>query len=121
MQFKYEDVSFFKKNGWGQLRCLPRDAPDKLIATADDPTLKLNNQKNGWKGVCVYHETNDNKWLAHGYLHLHTQGADSNTLLLAYYDNRGQHCDTTNEDISRVLKVAATVLEYPTTKGILIN
>jgi hypothetical protein len=47
VQFKYEDVSFFKKNSWGQLSCLPNDAPDKLIATADGSTLKLNNQMNG--------------------------------------------------------------------------
>jgi hypothetical protein len=33
MKFKYEDVIFFKKNGQGQLRCLPRDASNKLIAT----------------------------------------------------------------------------------------
>jgi hypothetical protein len=53
MQLMYEDVSFFKKNGQGQLRCLPRDAPDELITTADGLTLKLDNQKNRWKGVCV--------------------------------------------------------------------
>jgi hypothetical protein len=57
-QFKYVDVMFFRKNARGQLRCLPQNAPDKLIATADGATLKLDNQKNGWKGVCVYHKTN---------------------------------------------------------------
>jgi hypothetical protein len=30
VQFKYEDVSFFKKNSYGQLRCLQRDAPANL-------------------------------------------------------------------------------------------
>ena len=58
VQFKYEDVSFFKKNAHGNLRCLPRDAADVFIGTADGATLKLDNQKNGWKGVCVYHEAN---------------------------------------------------------------
>ncbi len=33
VQFKYEDVTFFKKNTAGQLRCLPRNAPAHLIAT----------------------------------------------------------------------------------------
>jgi hypothetical protein len=47
VQIKYEDVSYFKKNSRGQLRCLPRDAPDELIATADSSTLKTDNQKNG--------------------------------------------------------------------------
>jgi len=46
-QFKYEDVSFFKKNSCGQLRCLPRDAPSYLIPAANGATLKLDNQKNG--------------------------------------------------------------------------
>jgi hypothetical protein len=55
VQFKYKDVSFFKKKTPGQLRCLPRDAPPYLISTADGATLKLDNQKNGWKGICVYH------------------------------------------------------------------
>jgi hypothetical protein len=60
VQFKYKDVTFFRKNNLGQLQCLPRNAPNKLIATVDGATLKLDNQKNGWKGVCVYHETNGN-------------------------------------------------------------
>ncbi len=59
VQFKYEDVSFFQINICGQLRCLPRNAPDHFIAMADGATLKLDNQKNGWKGVCVYHELSE--------------------------------------------------------------
>ncbi len=47
VQFKYKDILFFKKNSRGQLRCLPRDAPANLIATADGATLKLENHKNG--------------------------------------------------------------------------
>jgi hypothetical protein len=92
VQFKYEDVSFFRKNTRGQLRCLPRNAPDHLIATADGATLKLDNQKNGWKGVCVYHESNGNRWhclvraLARCYLHLCTMGANAKTFLSAYFD-----------------------------------
>jgi hypothetical protein len=58
VQFKYEDVTFFRKNNRGELRCLPRDAPLHLTSSADGAPLKLDNQKNGWKGVCVYHEAN---------------------------------------------------------------
>ncbi len=58
VQFKLEDVTFFRKNDDGKLRCLPRETPEHLIMTADGATLKLDNQKNGWKGVCVYHEAN---------------------------------------------------------------
>jgi hypothetical protein len=63
IQFKYKDVTFFKKNRAGQLRCLPRNAPAHLIATADGTTLKLDNQKNGWKGVCIYQEANGKEYL----------------------------------------------------------
>jgi hypothetical protein len=49
VQFKYKDVTFFKKNNRGELRCLPRDAPAHLISSADGATLKLDNQRNGWK------------------------------------------------------------------------
>ena len=127
VQFKYEDVSFFKKNNRGSLRCLPRDASDALLMTADGATLKLDNQKNGWKGVCVYHEANgDNvhcpvRALARRYLHLRVRGADSKTFLSAYYDDSGKRSDVTNEDVSRAIKSAATVLEYPTAKGIPID
>ncbi len=58
VQFKLEDVSFFKKNKWGTLVCLPKNDPYSLIATADSTTLKVDNQKNGWKGVCVHQEVN---------------------------------------------------------------
>jgi hypothetical protein len=93
VQFKYEDVTFLRKNNLGQLRCLPRDAPDELISTADGATLKLDNQKNGWKGVCVYHETNGHllncpvRALGRRYLHLRKHQADSKTFLSAYFEH----------------------------------
>ncbi len=58
VQFEREDITFFKTNRLGQLRSLPREALDHLIATADGATLKLDSKKNGWKGVCVYQEAN---------------------------------------------------------------
>ena len=63
VQFKLEDVTFFKKNELGQLRCLPRSAPDALVLTTDGATLKIDNQKNGWKGVCIYQESNGDLFL----------------------------------------------------------
>jgi hypothetical protein len=106
VHFKYEDVTFFCKNNLGQLQCLPRDAPDKLISTADEATLKLDNQKNGWKGVCVYHETNGDllncpvRALSRRYPHLHKHQADSKTFLSAYFEEGGKRADVTNEDVS---------------------
>jgi hypothetical protein len=87
----------------------------------------LDNQKNGWKGVCVYHESNGEAWhcpvcaLARRHIHLRENGADTKTFLSAYYDDKGQRGDITNEDVSKALKAAATVLEYPTAKGIPID
>jgi hypothetical protein len=54
VQFKLKDVTFFHWNDMGQLWCLPRDAPLDMLLSAEGACLKLNNQKNGWKGVCVY-------------------------------------------------------------------
>ena len=124
VQFKYEDVTFFCKNVRGQLRCLPRNAPSDLISSADGATLKLNNQKNGWKGVCVYHETNGDtihcpvRALGRRYIHLRQHNATPKTFLSTFYNAKGKQCDITNEDITAGLKQAATVLNYPIAKGI---
>ena len=48
-------------------------------------------------------------------------GADMKTFLSAHYDDKGQRSDITNKDVSKALKVAATVLDYPTAKGILVD
>jgi hypothetical protein len=127
VQFKFEDVSFYKKNSRGNLRYLPRDASDELIMMANGATLKLDNQKNGWKGVFVYHEANGDSMhcpvraIARRFLHLRSRGAAAKTFLSAYYDDMGKRDDVTNEDVSRALKSAATVLDYPTAKGIPID
>ncbi len=52
------DFTFFAKDKQGNLLCLSRNASADLIAEADGATMKLDNQKNGWKGVCVYQEAN---------------------------------------------------------------
>jgi hypothetical protein len=124
VQFKYEDVTFFRKNARGQLRCLPRNAPDELIATADGATLKLDNQKNGWRNVCVYHETNGDamncpvRALGRRYLQLRHHGATAKTFLSTFYNDHNKRCDITNEDVTTALKRAATALDYPLAKGI---
>jgi len=75
----------------------------------------------------MYHESNGKAWhcpvraLARRHIHLRNNGADTNIFLSAYYDDKGQRSDITNEDVSKALKAAATVLEYPTAKGIPIN
>jgi hypothetical protein len=125
-EFKMGDITFFKKDKQGNLRTLPRDAPDDQIASADGATLKLDNQKNGWKGVCVYQKTNGDaihcpvQALGHRYLHLRQHGAAKKTILSAYYYG-GKRFDVTANHISAALKLAASALEYPIQKGISIN
>lgn len=58
VQFRMQDVTFFKHDQQGVLRQLPRTASTQEIMTAHSATLKLDNQKNGWKGVCIHQETN---------------------------------------------------------------
>jgi hypothetical protein len=77
--------------------------------------------------VCVYHKSNSNRWhcpicaLARCYLYLCNMGANPKTYLLAYYNDMEKHSNITNEDVSKALKVTATILDYPTAKGIPID
>ena len=46
------------------MRQLPINAMDEEILSADGATLKLDNQKNGWKVVFIYQEQNgDEKFI----------------------------------------------------------
>ena len=88
--------------------------------------MKLDNQKNGWKGVCVYQQANGDpidcpvRALGRRYLYLRSHGATDRTILSAYY-NGGKRFDVTAEHISTALKLAARALEYPILKGIPID
>jgi hypothetical protein len=92
VQFKFEDITFFKRNTRGDLRCLPRTAPGSLIATADGATLKLDNQKNGWKGVCIFQEANGDPFfcpvraIGRRFLHLRDNKCNNTEFLSTYWD-----------------------------------
>ena len=123
VQFKLEDVTFFHRNKMGQLRCLPRDAPLEMLLSAEGACLKLDNQKNGWKGVCVYQQHNGDplrcpiRALARRVTHIRSNNARPRDYLSSYYIN-GARKNVTAEDISKHLKLAAGLLNYPTRKGI---
>ncbi len=91
VQVKLEDITFFKKEKLGQLRCLPKNAPDHLLLMANSATPKQDNQKKVWKGMCVHQETRGELFtcpiqtLGHRVLHLHQNGADKMTFLSVYY------------------------------------
>ena len=126
VQFKFEDVTFFKRSKTGNLQCLPTSAPPTLIASADRATLKLDTQKNGWKGVCVFHEANGDPYfcpvraLGRRWTHISTHRGSRTTVLSSYWMNNIQR-EVNAEHISRALKVAATMLQYPSKKGIPIQ
>ena len=90
IQFKFEDVTFFKKNVLGHFCCLRCNAEDTLIAIADGARLKLDNQRNGWKGICIYQEANRDPFLCpvwaigRWYLHLRTHCETPKTYLSTY-------------------------------------
>ena len=54
VQFKLEDTILFFQDAKEHFLQLPINALEEETFSADGATLKLDNQKNGWKGVCVY-------------------------------------------------------------------
>ena len=128
VQFRMKDLTFFRRDKWGQLRQLPRNAEAALILSADAATLKLDNQKNGWKGVCVSHHSNGReafdpvRALGRRYVHIreNCKGAED-TLLSAYFDDEGNREDLRDKDVRVALKLAAGVLDYPAARGIPIE
>jgi hypothetical protein len=90
-EFKLGDITFFQTDAQGNLRCLPRDAHADLIESADGAAMKLDNQKNGWKGVCVYQQANGDRVnfpvraLGQQYVHLRLHGATNRIIISAYY------------------------------------
>jgi hypothetical protein len=90
---------------------------------ADGTTLKLDNQKNGWKGVYNYQQHNGNPLrcpvhtLARRVIHMWTHNAKDRDYLSTYFVNR-ECSNVTAEDVIWHLKIAAGLLNYPTRKGI---
>jgi hypothetical protein len=107
-EFKLGDITFFAKDKQGNLCCLPRDAPLEEIKAVDGATMKLDNQKNGWKGVCVYQESKGDPthcpvWaLSQRYLHLCKSGASQKTVISAYFHN-GKWLDVTSDNLWNIL------------------
>ena len=85
--------------------------------------MKLENQKNGWKGVCIHQEATGKAItcpvlaLAKQYIHIRENTNDFSTPLAAYFVDDERYY-LTDKDVSAALKSAATILQYPETKGI---
>ena len=89
-------------------------------------TLKLDNQKNGWKGVCVYQEHNrDEKFipvssLGRRCVSIRRKLSNKKTYLSTYWVG-GIQKYLTAENMSAALKFATTTSNYPSLKGIPID
>ena len=123
-----QDVAFFVKDKRGRVRQLPRNATDRWILDhAVGATLRLTNQKNGWKNVCIHqHATGDDlicpvKALARIYCQIRRHTGDPTCFLSTYWDNAGTKRNVTHRHISTGLKVAAAALNYPIYRGIDIS
>jgi hypothetical protein len=85
--------------------------------------MQLDNQKNGWKSVCIYQEANGEDYLClvralgRQFIHIRLHGGTVKKFLSSYWV-KGARTDIMAEHISRALKSAATELQYLTSKGI---
>ena len=110
-----EDVTFFKKDEQGNLRQLSRKASAADILMAHSATPKLDNQKNGWKGVCIYQEVNGEQLncpirvLGWQIIHIQWHTKDRTAPLSAFYFD-GKWYDITDKDIRASIKVATDFL-----------
>ena len=121
-----EDVTFFKEDKHGRIMCLSRNAAIADILLADGATLKLDNQKNGHKGVCVYQQTTGNPIhcpvhaLGRQYQHLRENIATNNTFICTSWMDE-QAYNVTDNNISKALKQATATLQCLLYRGILIK
>ena len=128
-QFKLADSGFYGRCKRGRIRRIAPTASDDEIMAATGATLKLDNQKNGWKGVCVHHEANGDlvncpvKALARRYVHVrrHVAGKKGWTTFLSAVFEDGIRQDITDKDIRDGLKWAAECLDYPGRLGIPVD
>ena len=118
VNFRVADITFFKKGEDGRLRQLPRNASKEEISAADSATLRLTNQKNGWKGVCINHHVNGDSYycpvkaLTRRFLHIRDHSEDADIGIGAYFNN-GTKYDVNDDDIRQALKFAGKELNYP--------
>ncbi len=76
--------------------------------------------------MCVRQETNGEavycpiRAIGRRVVHLHQQGAAKSSFLSTFYHDRKKF-DVIGEDVSKALKMAATLLDYPEARGIPIK
>ena len=122
-QFRVKDVRFFVNGADGMPRQLPPDAPDSALMSASSVTLRLRNQKNGWKNVCIHQEANGCAYFcgvkaaARRAIHIRRHTSSREAFLSAYWED-GAWGDITDDDMRRHIKAAAKTLRYEEVRGI---
>lgn len=121
VEFRAEHVTFFGKDSKGKLVQLSLGEPDEVIMAAESTTLMLENQKNGWHGVCVNHEHNGDeifsptRAIGRRICHLRKHGGKGwkKLTLSTVFQESGKKRKVTDNDIRVALKTAAAALDYP--------
>ena len=128
VEFRMMDVTFFTDDGpEGKIRQLPLDASDEDILNAKGATLRLGNQKNGWKNVCVFHFANGDailcpvRALGRRYVHICAHSPSNPKEKLSAYFVNGKRFFLRDKDVSAGLKAAAKRLDYEFGRGIPID
>ena len=124
VQFRMRDVIFFEHDKKGRLKQMSRKAGDANILNAAGATLRLSNQKNGWKNVCIFHFANGDpincpiRALGRRFVHIRLHASDDylDLPLSTYFVNEVQ-CKLRDTDIREALKDGSVTLGYPD-KGI---
>ena len=105
---------------------LPTNTLDEEIFSEDGATLKLDNQKNGWTGVCVYQGHNGDEnfspvmALGRRCVSIRQKMSNDKTYFSVYWVG-GKCKDITADNMSAALKFAVTALNYPSLKGIPVD
>eukprot|EP00956_Cyclotella_meneghiniana_P022335 scaffold42146_cov69-Cyclotella_meneghiniana.AAC.1 len=127
VQFRVKDVTLFQKDEGGRLKQVSRRVdPKSLVGAVDAATMKLDNQKNGWKGVCISHHSNGmglfdpTEAILRRLSHIREHTSDEETFLSAVWVD-GKWRDVRDQDIRAALNAAAAVLDYPHERGIPIE
>ena len=121
-----KDVTFFKRDKQGQLLQIARNTSSEKIIAADSCTLKLSNQRNGWRGIYINHHANGDpimcpvRVIGRWYVHITANKYKPEMLLSSYWIGDKKY-DVMDDNFRSALKVAAVALNYPEMKGILIN
>ena len=121
--FRLKDIAFFSRHpSTDRLVRLSPNASDDEIMSASNATLKLGNQKNGWKDVCINHEHNLHETLCgvraigRRYCHIRRNSSNPNTPLFTFYEG-GKDKRVNDQDIREAVKMAARQLDYEGTRG----